>query len=260
MPQGLGCHTHTHRTRDLIQLPRRPEGELCRAGCACRGEAAPVLSRGGGGAEPTLQTPSSWLRAATSVSCRARRGCPSPHLKASHRCREGASPHSCTHPPPQLLPLPGHPLGQLHRRPDMEEEGPPQALIKSRADWPVAPRAEESEARTLGQWEGPSTVHNQSPRAPSEEGSLLPSGQPAPQSHTTRSATRCAAQPSRLQPARSGRPRGPPRVSAFPRCSSSGEARPAPRGRSERLGVLRRLPPPPDTAVTAKAHFHPAAL
>ena len=48
MPQGLGCHTHIHRTRDLIQLPRRPEGELCMAGCACRGEAAPVLSGGGG--------------------------------------------------------------------------------------------------------------------------------------------------------------------------------------------------------------------
>ncbi|CAI9156652.1 unnamed protein product [Rangifer tarandus platyrhynchus] len=36
----------------------------------------------------------------------------------------------------------------------MEEEGPPQALIKSRADWPVAPRAEESEPQTPGQWEG----------------------------------------------------------------------------------------------------------
>ena len=185
----------------------------------------------GGGAEPTLQPPSSSLRAATSVSCRARQGCPLPHLETPHRCRESASPHSCTHPPPQLLPLPGHPLGQLHRRPDMEEEGPLQALIKSRADWPVAPRAEESEPRTLGQWEGASTVRNQTPRAPSrglEEGSLLPPGQPAPQSHTTRSATRCAAQARLLRPARSGRPRSPPRASAFPRCSSPGSQPRAP--------------------------------
>lgn len=162
-PGGWGA-THTHRTRDLIQLPRGPEGELCRAGCAHRGEAAPVLSRGG---EPTLQPPSSSLGAATSVSCRGRQGCILPHLKTSHRCRESASPHSCTHPPPQLLPLPGRPLGQLHGRPNMEEEGPPQALIKSRADWPVAPRAEESEPQTPGQWEGASTVRNQTRRAPS---------------------------------------------------------------------------------------------
>ena len=104
-------------------------------------------------------------------------GCPSPHLKTSHGCRESASPHSCTNPPPQLLPLPGRPLGQLHGRPNVEEEGPPQALIKSRVDWPVSPRAEESEPRTLGQWEGPSTGQKWMPRAPSqglEEGNLLP--------------------------------------------------------------------------------------
>lgn len=181
MPRGPGYHTHIHTGPGTCG----PEGKLCRAGCARRGGAAPTLSRGG---EPTPQPQSSSLRVATSMSCRGRRGCPLPHLKTSHRCRESASPHSCTHPPPQLLPLPGGPLGQLHGRPDMEEEGPLQALIKSRADWPVAPRAEESELRTLGQWEGPSTVCNQTPRAPSrglEEGSLLPSGQPAPQSHTT---------------------------------------------------------------------------
>ena len=112
-------------------------------------------------------------------------GCPLPHLKTSHRCRESASPQSCSNPPCLHLPLPGHPLGQLHGRPDVEEEGPPRALIKSQANWPVSPRAEESEPRTLRQWESPSKGRNWTPRAPSrglEEGNLRPSGQPALQS------------------------------------------------------------------------------
>ncbi|KAG5199314.1 hypothetical protein JEQ12_007014 [Ovis aries] len=62
-----------------------------------------------------------------------------------------------THGTPDLTKLPcgpeGHPLGQPHGSPDVEEEGPPQALIKPQADWPVSPRAEESEPRTLRQWE-----------------------------------------------------------------------------------------------------------
>lgn len=114
------------------------------------------------------------------------------------------------HKPSTPTPSPPRtPSGTASRETQREEEGPPQALIKSQVDWPVSPRAEESEPRTLGQWEGPSTGQKWTPRAPSrglEEGNLLPSGQPALQSHTGPES------PTAL---------GLPRVSAFPRGSSS---------------------------------------